>query len=233
MNLFNEIINKLNEDLIYKQRYLYIIDGLKNTLFIAFCAAIIGTFIGFLIAIIKISASNNKKLKPLEIIANIYLTIIRGTPVVVQLFITYYIILVPVVTDKIFAAVLAFGINSGAYVSEIIRAGIMSVDKGQTEAGRSLGLDAKTTMIKIIFPQAIKNILPAIGNEFITLLKETSVAGFIGIIDLSKAGDIIRSQTYEAFVPLLSVAAVYLVLVVGLTAVLSSFERRLRKSDIR
>mgnify|MGYP005773124055 CR=1 FL=1 len=233
MNFFYELIKKLNEDLLYKDRYLYIFEGLKNTLFIAFCAAIIGSLIGFFIAIIKISASQNKKLKPLEILANIYLTVIRGTPVVVQLFITYYIILVPVFTDKIFAAVLAFGINSGAYVSEIIRAGIMSVDKGQAEAGRSLGLDAKTTMTKIIFPQAIKNILPAIGNEFITLLKETSVAGFIGIIDLSKAGDIIRSQTYEAFIPLMSVAAVYLVLVVGLTAVLSSFERRLRKSDIR
>lgn len=233
MNFFNELLNKLYENLIYKDRYLYIAEGLRNTLFIAFFAAIIGIVIGFLVAIIKILATQNKKLKPLLILANIYLTVIRGTPVLVQLFITYYVILVPVFTDKILAAVLAFGINSGAYVSEIIRAGILSVDKGQFEAGRSLGLNYRTTMTKIVLPQAIKNILPAIANEFITLLKETSVSGFIGIIDLSKAGDIIRSQTYEAFIPLFSIAIVYFILVVGLTALLSSLERRMRKSDIR
>ena len=145
----------------------------------------------------------------------------------------YYIILAACSTSKSFAAILAFGINSGAYVAEIIRAGIMSVDKGQTEAGRSLGLSQRTTYVKIIFPQALKNILPALANEMITLIKETSVAGFIGVVDLSKAGDIIRSQTYEAVVPFLTIAIIYLILVVGLTSILIRVEKGLRKSDIR
>ena len=145
----------------------------------------------------------------------------------------YYIILSSSQISKSLVAILTFGINSGAYVSEIIRAGIMSIDKGQTEAGRSLGLNYKTTFIKIVFPQALKNTLPALVNEMITLIKETSVAGFIGVVDLSKAGDIIRSQTYEAVVPFLTIAIIYLILVVGLTAALAKFERRLRKSDMR
>ena len=196
-------------------------------------AVIIGTIIGIIIALSKVLAAENKKLKPLGILADIYLTVIRGTPTVVQLFIMYYIILAAYTTSKSFAAILAFGINSGAYVAEIIRAGIMSVDKGQTEAGRSLGLNQRTTYIRIIFPQALKNILPALANEMITLIKETSVAGFIGVVDLSKAGDIIRSQTYEAIVPFLTIAIIYLILVVGLTSILIRVEKGLRKSDIR
>jgi arginine/lysine/histidine transport system permease protein len=147
--------------------------------------------------------------------------------------IMYYIILNGTAVNEITTAILAFGINSGAYVAEIIRSGIMSIDRGQMEAGRSLGLSRRTTMVKIIFPQALKNVLPAIGNEFIALLKETSVAGYIGIQDLTKGGDIIRSITYQAFTPLLSTAAIYLVIVVGLSALLTKFERRLRRSDYR
>ena len=233
MDFFNTIGQQIYDNLIAKDRYMYIINGLGTTLEITFFAVFIGIFIGILIAMIKVAAANNKRLKFLEVLANIYLTVIRGTPAVVQLFIMYYIILASSGVDKVVAAIFAFGINSGAYVAEIIRAGILSVDKGQMEAGRSLGLTYTTTMTKIIFPQALKNIIPALGNEFVTLLKETSVAGFIGVMDLSKAGDIIRSQTYDAIVPLLSVALVYLVLVVGLTSLLSMLERRLRKSDIR
>lgn len=226
-------IDQIYLNLIEKDRYKYIISGLIETLKITIFAVVIGTAIGLMIAILKVLSAENKKFKPLGILANIYLTVIRGTPTVVQLFIMYYIILATYPTSKSFAAILAFGINSGAYVAEIIRAGIMSVDKGQTEAGRSLGLNQRTTYVKIIFPQALKNILPALANEMITLIKETSVAGFIGVVDLSKAGDIIRSQTYESVVPFLTIAIIYLISVVGLTSILIRVEKGLRKSDIR
>ncbi len=217
--------------LIYKDRYMYIVDGLKQTIFITLVAVVIGIVLGTLIALIKVAARGNRKLRPLEWIANLYLTVIRGTPMVVQLMIVYYLILTS--ADKVTAAIIAFGINSGAYVAELVRSGILSVDGGQTEAGRSLGLPQRTVMTRIVFPQALKNILPALGNEFIVLLKETSVAGFIGVVDLSKAGDIILSQTYDAFYPLISIAIIYLILVMGLTVALSALERRLRQSDIR
>lgn len=233
MDFLYSIWDQIYYNLIYKDRYMYILQGLGTTLEITAFAVIIGIVIGVSVALIKFASVNNKKLKFFEIIANLYLTVIRGTPAVVQLFIMYYIILGSSGVDKITTAIFAFGINSGAYIAEIVRAGILSVDKGQMEAGRSLGLPYKTTMFKIIFPQALKNIIPALGNEFITLLKETSVAGFIGIMDLSKAGDVIRSQTYEALIPLFTVAAIYLVFVVGLSSLLSKLERRLRKSDIR
>ena len=233
MDFFNSIGEQVYYNLIYKDRYMYILQGLGTTLQITAFAVVIGIFIGVLIAMIKFASKGNKKLKIFEIIANIYLTVIRGTPAVVQLFIMYYVILGTSGADKVTAAIFAFGINSGAYIAEIVRSGILSVDKGQMEAGRSLGLSYKTTMFKIIFPQALKNIIPALCNEFIALLKETSVAGFIGVMDLSKAGDVIRSQTYEALIPLLVVAAIYLIFVAGLSALLSKFERRLRKSDIR
>lgn len=232
-SFFQAIGDKVYETLIYKERYMYIVDGLWATIRITIVAAIIGIVIGTVIALIKVSAMNNRKLRPLEFIANIYLTVIRGTPMVVQLFIIYYVVLSVANVERLTAAMISFGINSGAYVAELIRTGILSVDKGQLEAGRSLGLNNRTTMIKIVFPQALKNILPALGNEFIVLLKETSVAGFIGVQDLSKAGDIIRSQTQEAFVPLIAVAVIYLIIVMGLTRLLTMFERRLRKSDIR
>lgn len=231
MVIFHLIMNELYESLVYKNRYTYILDGLGTTLSIAFIACIMGVVIGTIVALTKVIAKGRRTWKPLEIIANAYLTIIRGTPVVVQLFIIYYVILSSSGTNKVVAAMICFGINSGAYVAEIIRTGILSVDEGQIEAGRSLGLPLRKTYTKIVFPQALKNILPALGNEFIALLKETSVAGFIGVMDLSKAGDIIRSQTYEPVIPLLTTAGIYLIMVVGLTTLLGKTERSLRKSD--
>lgn len=218
---------------IEKDRYMYLVEGLLTTLQITFFATILGVVLGTLLALAKVSAQSSRKLRPLGWIANLYTTVVRGTPMVVQLFIMYYIIIVAKEVPKTWVAIIAFGLNSAAYVAEIVRGGILSVDKGQMEAGRSLGLSSRTTMLKIIFPQALKNILPALGNEFITLLKETSVAGFIGVVDLSKAGDIIRSQTYAPYIPLFTVALVYLIMVIGLTALLTKLERRLRKSDIR
>lgn len=228
-----EFWEQIKLNLIEKDRYQYITKGLWITVRIAFFAALFGALIGLLIALIKVAHSETKKLKLLNFAANLYTTVIRGTPALVQLFIVYYSFCSILKVDRFYAAIISFSINSGAYVSEIIRAGIMSVDKGQMEAGRSLGLSHRTTMIKIIFPQALKNILPALGNEFITLVKETSVAGYIGVIDLSKAGDIIRSQTYSPTIPLYTVALIYLIIVVLLTKLLNKFERRLRKSDLR
>ena len=167
----------------------------------------------------------------MNMICKLYLTIIRGTPVVVQLLIIYFVIFGAVNVDKVLVAVIAFGINSGAYVAEIIRGGIMSIDRGQMEAGRSLGLSYRQTMEQVILPQAFKNVLPALGNEFIVLLKETSVAGYIALQDLTKAGDIIRSQTYDAFLPLIVVALIYLVVVMCLTSLLSRLEKRLKKNE--
>lgn len=212
--------------------------GLGNTLLITVCAILMGIVIGTIIAMIKAKVFNPRNIvlkvivKILDVIGSIYLTVIRGTPMILQLMIMYYVILTNI-TNGVMVACIAFGINSGAYVAEVIRTGILSVDKGQMEAGRSLGLTQTTTMFKIIFPQALKNVLPALGNEFIALLKETSVAGYIGIHDLTKGSDIIRTTTYESFIPLISAGVVYLVLVIGLTSLLGCFERRLRKSDIR
>lgn len=208
--------------------------GLGNTLLITFFAVLIGIVLGTLIALIKVSHQNNpKKLRILNAIASVYLAVIRGTPVVVQLLIMWFVVLQSANVDKVVAAILAFGINSGAYVAEVIRSGIQSVDKGQIEAGRSLGLNQRATMVKIVFPQALKNVLPAIGNEFIALLKETSVAGYIAIQDLTKGGDIIRSITYDPYTSLLTVAAIYLLIVLGLTTLLGKLERRLHQSDNR
>ncbi|HCC03119.1 MAG TPA: amino acid ABC transporter permease, partial [Ruminococcaceae bacterium] len=214
--------------------YQYILTGLGNTLVITVFAVLIGVVLGTLVALIRIAHINNPtKLRVLNGIANLYLTVIRGTPVVVQLLIMYYIIVVGTPISDVGTAILAFGINSGAYVAEVIRSGIQSVDHGQIEAGRSLGLSERTTMVKIVFPQALKNVLPAIGNEFISLLKETSVAGYIGIQDLTKSGDIIRSITFLPYTPLLTTAAVYLVIVIGMSALLTKFERRLHRNDNR
>lgn len=234
-SLFSSLSGQFYQCFIDQNNYLYIVQGLENTLIITFFAVLLGIALGTMIALVKVThADNPGKLKIANGICTLYLTLIRGTPVVVQLMIMYYVILSPFkqISD-ITAAILAFGINSGAYVAEVIRSGIQSVDRGQIEAGRSLGLSQRTTMVKIVFPQALKNVLPAIGNEFISLLKETSVAGYIGIQDLTKGGDIIRSITYLPFTPLLTTAAVYLVIVIGLTAVLTKFERRLHRSDNR
>lgn len=225
-----EFLVSFNKTFIVQNRYLLFITGIKNTLLIAFFATLIGIAIGLIVAIIRYSAKNNKKLFIFDLICKFYVSVIRGTPVVVQLLIMYYIIFRGI-DNTVFIAIMTFGINSGAYVAEIARAGIESVDKGQMEAGLSLGLNNKKTIVFIILPQAIKNILPALGNEFIALLKETSVAGFIPVIDLTNAGNLVRSRTYEPFFSLYTIALCYLVMVLGLGAVQKRLERRLSQSD--
>lgn len=229
IDLIAQIYNNLKE----KDRYKMIINGLLTTLEITAVALLIGIFIGILISAVKVSHKENFVIKILKALADLYLTIIRGTPVVVQLFVMYYLIFSSTGLSKIFVAMIAFGINSGAYVAEIIRSGILSIDVGQYEAGRSLGLSESITMRKIIMPQALKNVLPTLVNEFIQLIKETSVAGFIGVTDLSRAGDIIRSQTYEPLVPLSTVAILYLITVIATTFFMSFIERKLRVNDKR
>ena len=216
---------------IKDDRWMYIVDGLKVTLLVTFFAVLIGIVIGFLVATVRSTYDKTGKLKILNILCQIYLTVIRGTPVVVQLLIIYFVIFGNVNIDKIPVAIMAFGFNSGAYVAEIFRSGIMSIDGGQFEAGRSLGLNYKQTMMSIILPQAVKNILPALCNEFISLLKETSISGYIGLMDLTKGGDIIRSVTYEAFMPLIAVALIYLIMVMGLSKVVNLLERKLRSNE--
>lgn len=224
------LIQKFVQNFIENQRYLYLLRGLGNTIIITVFALIIGVVMGFLVAVIRSTHDKRGGLNFVNFICKIFLTVWRGTPTVVQVMIMYYVILVSV-NNKILVAVIAFGLNSAAYVAEIVRSGIMSIDEGQFEAGRSLGLNYAQTMRLIILPQAFKNVLPALGNEFITLLKETSVSGYIGMMDLTKGADIIRSQTYEPIMPLLGCAAIYLVLVMLLTAVLQKLEGRLRNSD--
>ena len=216
---------------IKDNRWKYIVNGLGTTLQITFFAVILGIALGFLIAVIRSTYDKTGKGKILPFLAKVYLTVIRGTPVLVQLLIIYFVVFASVDINKIIVAVMAFGINSGAYVAEIIRSGIMSIDDGQFEAGRSLGFNYTQTMIYIILPQALKNVLPALANEFIVLLKETSVSGYIAIQDLTKGGDIIRSQTYNALFPLLMVAAIYLIMVLFFEKLVSILERRLRNSE--
>lgn len=216
---------------IADDRWKYLVNGLKVTLTITFFALIIGVVLGFLVAIVRSTYDKTGKLKILNLICKVYLTVIRGTPVVVQLLIIYFIIFGSVDINKTLVAVMAFGFNSGAYVAEIFRSGIMSIDDGQFEAGRSLGFNYAQTMFYIIMQQAFKNVLPALGNEFIVLLKETSVSGYIALEDLTKGGDIIRSRTYDAFMPLIAVAVIYLVMVMIFTKLVNMLERRLRNSD--
>ena len=219
------------QNFIEKDRWQYLLTGLENTLLITIFAVLIGVAIGFLVAIIRASHDKNGSLKILNFICRVYLTVIRGTPTMIQLMITYYIIFASVNVSKIFVAVCAFGINSGAYVAEIVRSGIMSIDQGQFEAGRSLGFNYVQTMRLIILPQAFKNVLPALGNEMIVLLKETSISGYVGTMDLTKGGDIIRSTTYEAYLPLFGVATIYLVIVMLMTAGVNRLERKLRTNE--
>lgn len=225
-----EFIISFNKTFIEDNRYKLLFTGIKNTLTIALFATLIGIIIGLIVAIIRYSAKNNKKLFVFDLICNVYVSVIRGTPVVVQLLIMYYTVFRNM-DNGVFIAIMTFGINSGAYVAEIARAGIESVDKGQMEAGLSLGLNSGKTMFFIILPQAIKNILPALGNEFIALLKETSVAGFVPVIDLTNAGNIIRSRTFEPFFALYTVAICYLVMVLGLGVIQKRLERRLSQGD--
>ena len=231
MNFLQEFAQKFYDTFIEENRWMYLVNGLKTTLLITLFAVILGMVLGFLIAIIRATHDKTGKFRFLNILAKIYLTVIRGTPVVVQLLIIYFVIFASVNIDKMLVAVLAFGLNSAAYVAEIVRSGIMSIDNGQFEAGMSLGLNYRKTMILIIIPQAFKNVLPALANECIVLLKETSVSGYIALNDLTKGGDIIRSDTYEAFLPLIAVAVIYLVMVMILSALVTKLERRLANRD--
>lgn len=240
-DFFSGLVESFNKTFITDDRWLQLLNGLGVTIQITIFAAIIGMVLGFLIAIVRASYDMNltdkkcKKasdcvLKVLNAICNVYITVIRGTPVVIQLMIIYYIVFSSM-REGIYAAIIAFGLNSAAYVAEIVRSGIMSIDKGQFEASRSLGFDYKSTMIHVIIPQAFKNVLPALGNEFIVLLKETSVAGYVALKDLTYVGNLIRSRTYEAFFPLITIAIIYLILVLILSFFLKKLERRLRTSD--
>ena len=224
---------QIRQNLIEGDRYMYIVKGLGITLEITVFAALIGLVIGVLLALIKVTAPDSKKMKPLDWFASLYLTVIRGTPMVVQLFIMYYIVITAPQVSKITVAIVAFGINSGAYVAEIVRGGLMSVDGGQMEAGRSLGLGYLDTMRLIVIPQAFKNILPALGNEFITLFKDTSLVSAIGGAELIYYAKAVGSKTFDVMYPYLGIACMYLVVVMILTWLQGKLERRLRQSDRR
>lgn len=229
MNFIQRFIEGFHHAVIYDQRYLVYLDGLKVTILISIFAILIGVAIGLLIAVAKVTVSDNIFVKILKWICNVYTTVIRGTPVMVQLLIMYNMVFTARDTNEIFVGAICFGINSGAYVAEIIRAGIESIDKGQMEAGRSLGFNYIQTMRYIIIPQAVKNILPALGNEFIVLIKETSVAGVIAVTDLTKAAQYIGSTDYRVLPPLFVAAGCYLVIVLGLTKLQNLLERRLAR----
>lgn len=228
MNIIGE---KLYKALIEEERYLAYLEGLKITIEISLLAILLGVVIGILVAIINVTARERKGLKWLSLVCSLYINIIRGTPLMVQLLIFANLIFVSRENNEVVIGAVCFGINSGAYVAEIIRAGIESIDKGQTEAGRSLGLNGMQTMGYIVLPQAVKNILPALGNEFIVLIKETSVAGVIAVTDLTKTAQYVGSRTWDILTPLLIAAVIYLIIVLGLTKLLRVFERRLGKSD--
>ena len=239
---FKDFADEFKLNFIDGDKWEWLVDGLKNTLLITFFAVLLGIAIGVVIAIVRSTYDKNKTtlkkkgglgyilLSLFNAICQVYLTVIRGTPVVVQLLIMYFIIFASS-TNGTMIAVVAFGINSGAYVAEIFRSGIMAVDNGQFEAGRSLGFNYIQTMIYIVIPQMFKVVLPTLCNEFIVLLKETSVAGYVGIADLTKAGDLIRGRTFSAFMPLMAVALIYLVIVMLFTWLVGKLERRLRNSD--
>ncbi len=229
-NFFADLYDSFYNAFIPSQRYLAYLDGLKVTLLISFFAILLGIAIGIIVAVVKVTAINSK-MRWLEAICNVYINIIRGTPLMVQLLIIYNLIFTSRNTNELVVGAVCFGINSGAYVAEIIRAGIESIDRGQMEAGRSLGLNYIQTMRMIILPQAVRNILPALGNEFITLIKETSVAGVIAVTDLTKAAQYIGSRTWDILPPLIIAAICYLIMVMGLSKLLKVFERRLAKGD--
>ncbi|WP_288507168.1 amino acid ABC transporter permease [uncultured Treponema sp.] len=220
------MFDSIYDTLISGQRWLLLLQGLGVTIYIAIVAIILGTILGAVFALFKIS-----KNPVLRIVAEIYTTVIRGIPLATQLMIFYFVVFAPLGLDRVLVATLAYGINSGAYCTEIFRAGIQGVDSGQMEAGRSLGLTYWQTLTMIIFPQAAKAVLPTYTSEFIVLIKETSVASFIAVMDLTKAGDMIRNATYNAWIPLLSCALIYLCLTLGLTKLFSILEKRMAKSD--
>jgi len=220
------LIQTIYDTMIAGQRYLLIFKGLGVTLLIAVCAILIGTVLGCLFALMKIS--DNKVAKSC---ASLYTTVLRGIPLATQLMIFYFVVFAPLHMPRLLVAILAYGFNSGAYCTEIFRAGIQGIDRGQTEAGRSLGLSKWQTLFKIVLPQAVRAVLPTYTSEFIVLIKETSVASFIAVMDLTKAGDMIRNSTYNAWIPLLTCAIIYLILTVGLTKFFGAIEKRLARSD--
>jgi polar amino acid transport system permease protein/polar amino acid transport system substrate-binding protein len=229
---FERIKEMFTAAFVTKDRWVLYVQGLGITLEIAFFAAIVGLIIGTLLAFMKLSSGKNNKKNIWNILANIYIDVIRGTPSVLQLLIMWFIIFANA-KNGIYVAILSFGMNSGAYVAEIVRAGILAVDNGQMEAGRSLGLSKGKTMIYIVLPQAIKNVLPPIGNEFIVLLKETAIVGYVSLTDLTRVANQIASKTYDAFTPLIGAAVIYFVVIKILTIFLAKLERRLRQSDYR
>ena len=228
MDWFASVAFEFERCFIREDRYKLLLSGIGVTIKVSLIAVLLGVIIGFFIAVCNLS-----KKKPLKFIGGLYTDVIRGTPSVTQLMIIYFVVFATVKWSKWLIAAIAFGINSGAYVSEIIRAGILSIDKGQTEAGRSLGLNARQTMTRIVLPQAIKNIFPALCNEFIVLIKETAIVGYVGLMDIQKAGDFIKSATYSAFMPLIATAVIYYVLIKILNLGLTQIEKALRRSEIR
>ncbi len=242
MTWFNNFKETFELCFIDDGRWKWLAEGFKSSITITFFSIIIGFFLGIIIATVRSSYDKNAEnlakkkdfgtlvFKFFNFICKIYITVIRGVPAVVQLLIWYFVILATESNSTI-VAIIAFGFNSGAYVAEIFRGGIMSIDNGQFEAGRSLGFNYVKTMIYIIVPQMFKVVLPTLLNEVIALLKETSIAGYVGIMDLTKAGDLIRGRTFEAFMPLIAVAIIYLITVIVLSSIFSAIERRLRKSE--
>ena len=229
-SLWTNFAEAFQLNFIQDNRWEYLSGGFIKTLEISFFAVLLGLFLGFTVVVIRATHDRTNRLKFLNFLCKVYLTVIRGTPAVVQLLIIYFVILKSC-DNKVLVAIIAFGVNSGAYVAEIIRGGIMSIDKGQFEAGHSLGLTYFQTMVYVILPQVFKNVLPALGNEFIVLIKQPSVSGYIALQDLTKGGDIIRGQTYDAFMPLMAVALIYLACVMFLTWLLGILERRLKKNE--
>jgi len=221
------IYEELYQTLIYEERYKLILEGLKNTVIIALGAAIIGLLLGFLISLIRDNYEKNQKMPIINFFCKAYVLIIRGTPVLLQLMIIYYIIFKSVNVNPILVGIVAFGLNSAAYVSEIVRSGLQAINIGQLEAGLSLGLSYRQTMTYVIIPQVIHNIIPSLGNEVITLVKETSVIGYIGVMELTKSSDIIASRTYDYFFPLIIIALIYLALTTLMSKLLHAFERTL------
>ena len=228
MNFLTNWIAKFSETMIETGFYEMIFEGLGNTVKITLGALLIGVLIGLVIAVTKYLAEDVRGLKPLAKLCDLYVTVIRGIPVVVLLLIFYYVIM-RTSKNGVLVAIITFGVNSGAYMAELIRSGINAVDKGQMEAGRCLGLSKMQTMTKIILPQAVRYVLPAVGNEFIALLKETSVAGYVAIRDLTKAGDLIRNNTYDMVNPLMVVTLCYLTMVIGLSTLMGKLEKNLAK----
>ena len=233
---FSRKISLFLDQLIGKEAYISVLDGLKNTMIIAVIGLIIGIVIGTLIATVRVFPKYKVLPRVLDKFCSFYVALFRGTPIVVQLLVFYYVVR-PLIginrVDSIIVAIIVFGMNSGAYISEIMRGGILSVDPGQMEGGRSVGLSYGTTMMKIVIPQAVKNILPTLGNEFIALVKETSVVSFVGATDLYKAFRSIGSRTYEYMVPYITMALIYIVVVMLITLLIKIMERSLRKSDRR